>query len=589
VKVLLVPAVQMGMGSGHLRRALKLAEHFGRESGILLEDLEGSLKCNLDQLLGPLQEAGSRPGIVSHYDPEDCWDLVLLDRRSSTRDQMARFAPTSVVCLDEGGPARRYASYLIDTFPSYRQNHAPNLSALTLLDLPERRAALHFPFRKPLISFGGEDPADLSTALVELLLEGGLYSTGQITLVEGSYFSRHSWPEEVVVLKSPRDLKSELYRYDLLFTSYGLTTFEALATGVPVINFNPSRYHRNLSRAAGIPEIGIRKPRAAKLIRLLRAAQPFERLLARYPAAIFSGGPTAGELTDRIRPSGPARCPVCSEILNKALVRFEQGSYFRCRKCGILYFLAFGQQPKRYRKEYFFSEYEAQYGRTYLEDFQAIKRAGARRLEIIGKLRCGLSSGWLLDVGCAFGPFLQAAVEAGFQAQGLDISAEAARYVHEELGIPCRAGDFSSPDAIAELDSTPGSFDVLTMWYVLEHFRDPAAVLTRVNRLLKPGGIFAFSTPSASGISARRNERAFLEQSPLDHFTIWPPGCVAGVLRRFGFRLKTLRSTGHHGERFFPSGRLQPGSPVSLLLTQVSRILRLGDTFEAYAEKVREL
>ena len=41
------------------------------------------------------------------------------------------------------------------------------------------------------------------------------------------------------------------------------------------------------------------------------------------------------------------------------------------------------------------------------------------------------------------------------------------------------------------------------MWYVIEHFQDLKSVLTKVNELLKKDGIFAFSTPSAEGVSAK--------------------------------------------------------------------------------------
>ena len=99
---------------------------------------------------------------------------------------------------------------------------------------------------------------------------------------------------------------------------------------------------------------------------------------------------------------------------------------------------------------------------------------------------------------------------------------------------------------------------------------------------------FAAST-SASGISARRELSLFLENSPPDHYTVWPLRSVAPVLARFGLELRKIVVTGHHGERFPWPGRLRPDSPVTSGLSRLSRLLRLGDTFEAYAVKVRDL
>ncbi len=147
--------------------------------------------------------------------------------------------------------------------------------------------------------------------------------------------------------------------------------------------------------------------------------------------------------------------------------------------------------------------------------------------------------------------------------------------MREKLGLPCVQGDF------LQVALPERSYDAVTLWYVLEHFRDAAAALTRANRLLRPGGVLAFSTPSASGISARRSLHRFLSASPADHFTIWAPRLAGPLLRRFGFRLKRLRVTGHHPERF--PGRLPAGT-----LLAASRLLGLGDTFEAYAVKIGE-
>jgi 2-polyprenyl-3-methyl-5-hydroxy-6-metoxy-1,4-benzoquinol methylase len=623
VKVLLVPSIRASMGSGHLKRALRLSNVFGPDSALLLEDFERSLASSPQALLEPLGIDPSAVRILRTFDAQERWDLVILDRLRSEVEQARRFFPVPAVGLDEGGAARRFLAYLIDTFPAHRQPHRANLTALSLLDLPSRRERFRYPFTRVLLSFGGEDPADLSGRLLALLLgkrfgeyKGSgaqLFEPAQITVVQGPYFKRDRWPQGVRVLRSPGDLKSILGEYDLVFCSFGLTAYEALAAGVPVINLNPSSYHRRLSAAARIPEIGVRRPSVRKLERLLADAGPLRDLLSRYPAERLSRPLKLSGLPARLHPSGPARCPVCARSLNPAVARFPERSFFRCRGCGILYQVAFGKestQSVRYDRDYFFSEYGKQYGRTYLEDFQNIKAMAAARLKRIDALlHSGLNTGTgstaapdtaepaapassapkLLDVGCAYGPFLQAAQELGYRVQGVDISPEAVAHVRERLGIPCSLGDFSSEQGIDGIEADDREYEVITLWYVIEHFRDTAAVLERVNRLLRRGGVFAFSTPSASGVSARKSRIEFLRSSPPDHFTVWPPHAVRGVLKRFGFQLRGLVVTGHHGERFPWPGNLAPGSALASGFSAISRVLRLGDTFEGYAVKVRDL
>jgi len=285
----------------------------------------------------------------------------------------------------------------------------------------------------------------------------------------------------------------------------------------------------------------------------------------------------AERLVASLLPAQAAGCPVCGRRLNPAVARFPRRTYVRCRDCGLIYLLGFGVPARNYDESYFFEEYRKQYGRTYLEDFEAIKAAARARLRVLRGLLPRQPSQRLLDVGCAYGPFLQAAREAGLLAEGLEVSPEAARHVREKLGIPCEHGDFLQAALPA------GRFDALTLWYVIEHFHDTAAALRKANRLLRAGGVLALATPSSSGISGRKSLRDFLRDGPWDHATVWNPRRASGVLRRFGFRLRRIRVTGHHPERF--PGAL-PAAPGALRAT--SRLLGLGDTFEAYAVKVGE-
>jgi SAM-dependent methyltransferase len=175
--------------------------------------------------------------------------------------------------------------------------------------------------------------------------------------------------------------------------------------------------------------------------------------------------------------------------------------------------------------------------------------------------------------------------------------------VQETLGFPCRHGffpaalsGFSDGNCGEALYDATNLFHAVTLWYVIEHFEDTGKILCEINRLLKIGGVLAFSTPSFSGISGRKSLLSFLKNSPPDHFTVWRPASCKRVLRRYGFRLKKIVVTGHHPERFPFFGRfVKPDKndklcPKNTLVYRffflVSKIFRLGDTFEAYGVKV---
>jgi 2-polyprenyl-3-methyl-5-hydroxy-6-metoxy-1,4-benzoquinol methylase len=240
-----------------------------------------------------------------------------------------------------------------------------------------------------------------------------------------------------------------------------------------------------------------------------------------------------------------------------------------------------GGREIRYDEGYFFADYRAQYGRTYLEDFGHIQELGRERLERIRRVRP--APGSLLDVGCAYGPFLAAAQSRGYDAFGLDVAGEAVAFVRDSLGLPVVKIAFQDFDA--EHAFHRRHFDIITMWYVIEHFEALDQILARVSALLPVGGVFAFSTPNGRGISGRMNLRSFLENSPPDHYVVFTPRSARRVLRRYGLRVRSVRITGHHPERF--PGML--GRPrFAKVAGTLSRFFGLGDTFEVYAEKGRE-
>jgi 2-polyprenyl-3-methyl-5-hydroxy-6-metoxy-1,4-benzoquinol methylase len=254
--------------------------------------------------------------------------------------------------------------------------------------------------------------------------------------------------------------------------------------------------------------------------------------------------------------------------------------------------------PQSYDTGYFFDDYKKQYGKTYLEDVPALKQNGKRRLGIIQALlaensrkaapktvpaRAG-SLPRLLDVGCAYGPFLEAAAENGFVPAGMDPSEDAVRYVRETLNFQAFRGFF--PEDLPRADDP---YNVVTFWFVIEHLKDSGAALAAANRLLTSGGVLAFSTPSFCGVSRRGSLRAFLENSPADHLTIWDPGKCAAILSGCGFTLRKRVITGHHPERFPLAGRfLKPGGAAYRFFRMISRVFGLGDTFEVYAVKTGE-
>ncbi len=586
-RYLLVPAGGGGEGVGHLARCLRLAGQLQRSGrprvrvAFLTSRMDAASREHLRRSLG------GRAEMLPDLRGDGGWDLIVLDGRATNPSDLSRLQEHGpVVCLDEGGPARKHASFLIDSIPRLSGSNPANLSSLSFLELPRRsRRAVRWPPHAVLVSFGGEDREDLSGRLLSVLLEAGLFSPSQLTVVEGPLFERRQWPRGVSVVRGVDRLADLLPAYDVVFTHFGVTALEALACGVPAILLNPGAYHQRLGRASGIPCIGIRTPRMETLRRFLADGEAIRRFVDRFNEKVRprANGLLAGSLRS-MRPQGSPRCPVCGRDGNRVLARFPDRTYRLCAGCGLMYLESFADRAMMYGSRYFSAEYKAHYGRTYLQDFEAIKSASRERLGILRAVAGEDLDGVIIDVGCAYGPFLSAVRDVGLPCFGIDVSEHAVAYVRKKLGVPALCAPFEE----VQKRHLPRRIAAITLWYVIEHFQDVRRVLRKAAALLPAGGVMAFSTPNGKGISARKNLRRFLQESPPDHFTVFSPAGLAALLDSSGFQLRRIRVTGHHPERFPGlAGTLAARSRVAArLLHAASVVLRLGDTFEAYAVKV---
>ena len=602
-----MPLAARQEGIGHLRRSAALAADWPEATLVVAPTEAGAAAEALVGTGSPITSLRTD----STFGARGEHDLVIADRRSSNiRDLLSWGRRGTVVGLDEGGPARRYMPVIVDTLPNLAADRA-NLASVALLsstdpdaDADRRRretATESAAARCWIVSFGGDDGAHLSQAITRMLLcvaPAGV----EVVVVAGPRFGARLWPPGARVMPPQARLADVLRTAEIVFTSYGLTAFEALALGVPVVLASPTRYHERLALAADLPSLGLAVPwhprrHRRSLARLLRNLPRLQRPVGDFAERRRTrpDGGLAGYLR-RLRPTGPRDCPACGCRLSPAVARLPDRTYRRCRRCDLIHMLRF-DRPGIYDRAYFFADYAQQYGRTYLEDFDHIRTNGFARLrKIAALLPPGERKPMLVDIGCAFGPFLDAARRRGWEPAGLDVSADAVDYVRQQLHLPAMVGDverLSVGDLRSGLlldrlhdegSAGQSAIAAVTMWFVIEHVVDVGSVLTSLHGLLRPGGVFAFSTPNGKGISARLSPLRFFDRSPADHYTIWTRRAARRVLNRYGFRVRRIHVTGHHPERFpFAAG---PGW-VRLLYrgaaALVSRVLGLGDTFEVYA------
>jgi len=166
-----------------------------------------------------------------------------------------------------------------------------------------------------------------------------------------------------------------------------------------------------------------------------------------------------------------------------------------------------------------------------------VARAAREHFEILSRYR---RPGRVLDVGCSSGHFLRVARENGWQTQGLEISADTARTARERFGLDVSAGtldDVALPER---------HFDVVTMWDVIEHLRDPRGAMSIVHRILKDDGLVVFLTPNIGGLFPRvsyavsRIAHYWPHPEPPHHLFQFSKSTASRLARESGFTVRAL-------------------------------------------------
>jgi len=230
----------------------------------------------------------------------------------------------------------------------------------------------------------------------------------------------------------------------------------------------------------------------------------------------------------------------------------------RCRACGLQYV------SPRPRASAIVEAYSGGDDPAYVSQVAARERTFGDAVARIEKLLPG--RGRILDVGTAAGAFLAAASGRAWQVEGCEPNAWLAEWGSSHYGIPIRTGEiFDQPYA-------PGSFDVVTLWDVIEHTPDPSRVIRTARELIRPGGLLIVNYPDIGSWIARALGRRwpFLSSVHLYYFT---RGTMKGLLERSGFEVVEMRA---HFQRLELDYLLSRGAVVSGLLSKSSRAVAKG-------------
>lgn len=246
-----------------------------------------------------------------------------------------------------------------------------------------------------------------------------------------------------------------------------------------------------------------------------------------------------------------SRCPLCTkELIAKETFSFNGYQVITCSECLARFCHPFVDNREIYTSDFISKNKEYFQARQ----FEIAVHPSLREFVEVRDKK-------VLDVGCGTGNFLDA-LKGGNDVLGIEISG-AFRPFLDRKGIPCKVGE---PDAVlAELDDS--DFDLITLWDVFEHLKDPGAVLKIIKQKLSGNGVLIIWTNNYDDFITKFSEMIyritfgkiswFMEKSfhrSGGHNFNFAAKSLDDLFRRNGLRVVKTIVTDTPAERFTSSG-----------------------------------
>ena len=253
----------------------------------------------------------------------------------------------------------------------------------------------------------------------------------------------------------------------------------------------------------------------------------------------------------------------------------------QCRSCGYVY------ANPRWSAQEIISAYQNVEDPVYAHERAGRELTFRKHLDALERRLGPANDRSLLDVGAYIGVFVEVALASGWNACGLEPSDWAVARARER-GLPVQAG------TLADLEREQRSFDVVTMWDVIEHMDSPSQELGKAFAVLKPGGTIVVHTMDIDSLTARLMGKRWPWLMDM-HVQYFSQRTLARMLENNGFEVIWSGAQGRYLRLGYLASRLgglnlalgQAAEALfhTLRIDEIAVPVNFGDLFTVYARR----
>lgn len=230
-------------------------------------------------------------------------------------------------------------------------------------------------------------------------------------------------------------------------------------------------------------------------------------------------------------------CLLCSGRAFRLIHRKGKWQYQRCLECGLVRLFP---RPSDVETIRVYDDYLPQTPGA-VADWHGMMLPVVQKAADLIAQRVGARRGRVLDIGCGYGFFLHEMAQRGWQTEGIEISATGRKHARDQFNLKVRG------KPLEKLQWPAGSFDAVTLFYVIEHLVDPHTTLERIRHWLKPGGLLLLRWPHTTPVVRLLGplaSRLDLYHTPY-HLYDFSPATMAYLLSQSAFERIETRIGGY--------------------------------------------